>query len=151
MYQGGFLKKHFQLHWCIINTEKLHICMTYSYIYIYMYVVVLVTQLCPTLWDPMDCSPPGSSLQGFLQERILEWVAIPFPGGGGLLPTQESKPGLLHCRQVLYHLSYCQIITTIKLINTSITSHSYHCFGCAIRTVKFYSLSKFQLQLILGI
>ena len=30
----------------------------------------------PTLWDPMDCSPPGSSVHGILQARILEWVAI---------------------------------------------------------------------------
>ena len=33
-------------------------------------------QLCPTLFDPMDCSPPGSSVRGFLQARIPEWVAI---------------------------------------------------------------------------
>ena len=39
---------------------------------------VLVTQSCLTLFDPMDCSPPGSSLHGILQARILEWVAIPF-------------------------------------------------------------------------
>ena len=41
-------------------------------------VVVLVTQLCPTLCDPMDCSPAGSSVQGILQARTLEWVAISF-------------------------------------------------------------------------
>ena len=41
-------------------------------------VKVLVGQLCPTLWDPMDCSSPGSSVHGMLQARILEWVAIPF-------------------------------------------------------------------------
>ena len=33
-------------------------------------------QTCPTLCDPMDCSPPGSSVHGVLQTRILEWVAI---------------------------------------------------------------------------
>ena len=33
-------------------------------------------QLCPTLCDPMDCSPPGSSVHGILQARTLEWVAI---------------------------------------------------------------------------
>ena len=37
----------------------------------------LVTQLCPTLCDPIDCSPPGSSVHGILQARILEWVAVP--------------------------------------------------------------------------
>ena len=37
-----------------------------------------VTQSCPTLCDPMDCSPPGSFVRGILQARILEWVAVSF-------------------------------------------------------------------------
>ena len=41
---------------------------------------VLVTQLCSTLCDPMDCSLPDSSVHEILQARILEWVAIPSPG-----------------------------------------------------------------------
>ena len=41
-------------------------------------------QLCLTLCDPMDCSPPGSSVQGILQARILKWVDIPFSGGSSL-------------------------------------------------------------------
>ena len=40
----------------------------------------LVAPLCPTLCDPMDCSPPGSAVHGILQARILEWVAFPSPG-----------------------------------------------------------------------
>ena len=44
-------------------------------------VKVLVTQLCPTLCDPMDCSSPGSSVHGILQARILESVAISFSRG----------------------------------------------------------------------
>ena len=36
-------------------------------------------QSCPTLGDPMDCSPPGSSVHGILQARILERVACPLP------------------------------------------------------------------------
>ena len=43
-------------------------------------VKVLVSQSCPTLSDPMDCSSPGSSVHGILQARILEWIAIPFSG-----------------------------------------------------------------------
>ena len=46
-----------------------------------MKVKVLITQLCPILFDPMDCSPPGSSMHGILQARILEWVATPFSRG----------------------------------------------------------------------
>ena len=34
-------------------------------------------QLCSTVCDPMDCSPPGASVHGILQARILEWVAMP--------------------------------------------------------------------------
>ena len=46
----------------------------------------------------MDCSPPGSSVHGILQGRILEWVASPSPGD---LPNQGSNLGLSHCRQTL--------------------------------------------------
>ena len=52
-----------------------------------------VAQSCPTLCDPMDCSPPGSSVHGILQARILVWVAISFSRGSSL--TQGSNPGLL--------------------------------------------------------
>ena len=67
------------------------------------YVCVLVTQSCPTLCDPMTCSPPGSSVHGILQARILEWVAIPF---SGIFLTQGLNLSFLHYRQILYHLSH---------------------------------------------
>ena len=41
----------------------------------------LVARSCPTLCNLMDYSPPGSSIHGILQARILQWVAIPFPRG----------------------------------------------------------------------
>ena len=66
-------------------------------------VCVLVSQLCPTLCDPINCSPPGSSVHGILQARVLERVAIPFSKG---LRDLEIDPLLLHCRQILYHLSH---------------------------------------------
>ena len=43
-----------------------------------IYDLVLVAQKCPTLCDPVDHSPPESSIHGILQARILEWVAISF-------------------------------------------------------------------------
>ena len=46
--------------------------------------VCKVTQLCLTLCDPMDYSPPGSSVHGILQARILEWVSISFSRGSSL-------------------------------------------------------------------
>ena len=55
-------------------------------------------QSCPTV-RPERSSPPGSSVSGILQARILEWVAISF--SKGIFPTQGLNPGLLHCRQVL--------------------------------------------------
>ena len=58
-----------------------------------------VAKSSPTLCDSMDCSPPGSSVQGILQARILEWVAIPSPGD---LPNAGIESGLLHCWWVLY-------------------------------------------------
>ena len=60
-----------------------------------------VAQLCPTLCDPMDCSLlhpwdfPGKNT-GVDCHFLLQEIFL----------TQESNPGLLHCRQVLYHLSY---------------------------------------------
>ena len=63
----------------------------------------LVTQSCPTLCDPLDCSPPGSSVRGDSPGRNT--------GAGcqallqGIFPTQGSNPGLLHCRRILYCLS----------------------------------------------
>ena len=59
-----------------------------------MKVKVLVAQLCLTLCNPMDCSPPGSSVHGISQARILEWVAVPF--SRGIFPTQGSNSWLLH-------------------------------------------------------
>ena len=63
-----------------------------------------VVQLCPTLCDPMDCSLPGSSINGIFQARILEWVDISFIQE--IFPTQGLKPGLPNCRQTLYRLSH---------------------------------------------
>ena len=43
--------------------------------------VLAHAQLCPTLCDPMDCNPPGSSVHGILRARILQWVAMPSSRG----------------------------------------------------------------------
>ena len=46
-----------------------------------MKTLCVCAQSCPTLWDPMDCNLPGSSIQRLFQARILEWVAVSSSGG----------------------------------------------------------------------
>ena len=70
-------------------------------------------QSCPTLCDPMDCSPPGSSIHGIFQARVLEWGAIAFSDSGIKinirislvvqwlrihLPLQGTQVGYLVCK-----------------------------------------------------
>ena len=87
--------------------------------------VCVYAQLCPTLCDPLDCSPPGSSVHGNSQTRILEWVAISFSKGysqtrdrtniciAGRFFTTESpgKPGV-RLQLLLSHFSRVRLCAT---------------------------------------
>ena len=55
---------------------------------------MVVAQLCLTLCDPLDCSPPGSSVHGILQGKILEWVAILFSRRSSQPRDQTQSPVL---------------------------------------------------------
>ena len=77
---------------------------------------VLVARSCLTLRDPMDCSPPGSTVHGILQARTLEWAATASSRG---LPDPGLNTALLHCGQILH----CW--TTGKLSGTGKAEH-YH-------------------------
>ena len=59
---------------------------------------------CPTLCNSMDCRPPGSSVHGIVQARILEWVAMPFSRGSSG-PRDQTPGSCISCtdRQTLYH------------------------------------------------
>ena len=61
-----------------------------------------VSQLCPTLCDPVNCSPPGFSVHEILQARILEWVACP-PPGDLLDPGMEPMSLTCPACPVVYH------------------------------------------------
>ena len=52
--------------------------------------VVSVVQLCLTLCDPVDCGPPGPSVHGILQARLLEWIVIPF-ARGSFWPRDQTR------------------------------------------------------------
>ena len=69
-----------------------------------MKVKMLGAQSCLALCDLLHCSPPGSSVHGVLQTRILEWILQ------GIFPTQGLNPGFLYCRQILYHPSHQGIV-----------------------------------------
>ena len=98
-----YLRCYFMLfcsHW---ETER---CATCPQVYVYMCVCVcFVIQSRLTLCDPMDCSPPGSSLcpwDSLGKNTSVDCHALL----QGILPTQGSNPGLLSCRWILYHLSH---------------------------------------------
>ena len=61
-------------------------------------------QLCLTLCDPMDCSPPGPSVHGTFLVRIIEWVAISFSRGSSR-PRDQTPVSCVSCigRWILYH------------------------------------------------
>ena len=73
------------------SKSKRKLCMDFGWITVYGIGSCLVTnisflwsevaQSCPTLFNPVDCSPPGSFVHGILQARILEWIAISFSRG----------------------------------------------------------------------
>ena len=72
------------------NPQTLHLFSVSAFTYI-LYAKLL--QSCLTLCEPLDCSPPGFSVYGILQARILEWVAMPSSRGSSW--TQGSNPPLL--------------------------------------------------------
>ena len=81
---------------------------------------VLVAQSCPTLCDPMDCSPPGSS---------IHWVGCHFLLQGNI-PTRGLNPGLRHCGQTLYRLSHqvCGLFISSLVLDYNSTSSSARWF-----------------------
>ena len=86
-------------------------------------VMYLVAQLCPTLCNPMDCSPPGSSVHRLSKKKILEWVAIPFSRGSswlrdrtwvsciaGRFLTKSWHSQTKRLLRILVYLTACQIL-----------------------------------------
>ena len=64
----------------------------------------VIAQLCPTVCNPMDCSPPGSSVHG---DSLCKNTGVGCHDFlQRILPTQGLNPGLLHCRRIPYHLSH---------------------------------------------
>ena len=82
-----------------------------------------VAQLCGILCDPMDCSPPGSSVHGISQSRILEWLAIP-SSRGSCQPKDRTRISASPALQVdSLQLRDCGS----PLVSTSNTKHPSRC------------------------
>ena len=82
----------------------------------------LVIHSCLTLWDPMDCSSPGSSVHGdFPRKNTGVGCHALFQG---IFPTQGSNPGLPHCRQILYQLSHKGSLRIMEWVAISFSSGS---------------------------
>ena len=82
----------------------------------------LIAKLYPTFWDPVDCSPPGSSVHGILQAIILEWVAMS-SSRGSPWPRDQTCISCGSCigRQNLYHWATREalyILHTSPLLDT---------------------------------
>ena len=79
---------------CCLTSLSMPVCKSTLRVYVY-------AQSCPVLCDPMDWSPPGSSVCGIFQARILEWVAVAFSRESSQPRNQTGSPALQHCRQTL--------------------------------------------------
>ena len=80
-------------------------------------------QSCQTLCNPMDYSPPCSSVHGILQARIMEWIAISFFGGSSI-PRDQTRVSYISCigRQILNHQYHqphahgCELLSGVSLV-----------------------------------
>ena len=75
-------------------------------------------QSCPTLWNPIDGSPPGSPIRGILQERTLEWVAI------SQSPHNNGKESKILLMQIWY-IFYCKGTLLILFIRRPVLQTGY--------------------------
>ena len=107
-------------------------------------------QLCLTLCNPMDYSPPGSSVHGILQARILEWVAVPFSRGSSwpsdwtwvscitgrfftIWATEKShRKTFIPCNNIRTH-AWCSVLS-VNMLRWLSNTLSKWMFGCASRS-----------------
>ena len=75
--------------------ERYIVCFFERYKYIYVCICIR-DQSCLTHWDPKDCSPPVSSIQGVSQERILEWIFISSSTGSSK-PRDKTRVSCVSC------------------------------------------------------
>ena len=95
-----------------VHTSTSSLLMMMIYICIYMYMCAQSFQSCPTLCDPVDHGPPGSSVHEILQARILKWVAISFSRGSSWPRIEPGSPAL-QADQLSYKGSFVFVVFPI--------------------------------------
>ena len=98
--------------------------------------MIMLSRFSLTLCNSRDCSPPGSSVRGILQARILEWVDVSASRGYSQ-PRDQICFSFVSCigRWVLYHLRKPEICWSIKYLGWSLKSCCFFCWsmcGCVI-------------------
>ena len=102
--------------------------------WIWWILCVLVTQSCLSLYHPMDCSPPESSVLGILQARILEWISILFSRGSSW-PRDQTKVSCIAGRfftvwamhlSLPHRISYNLYFSTIERSHQESPNHRVH-------------------------
>ena len=104
----------------------------------------LVPKSCLTLWDPVDCSPPASSVHGISQARILKRVAFPSPGNLPDPGMEPASPALQADSLPLSHWGSPQIILFFScshkgILNFSVLSHEHNTPVCLHLTCGIHS------------
>ena len=106
--------------------------------------------LCLTLWDPMHCSPPGSSVHGILHTRILERVAISFSRGSSQPRDRTWVPYVSYIGKWLRLYSQCicgtlfltELINLMKFCqNSKVKLYLIECFTCHRIILQLWSMS----------
>ena len=116
---------------------------------------VWVTQSCPTLCDPMDYSPPGSSVHGILQERIVEWVAIPFfressrPRDQTWVSCISGRFFTIWATREEYHIVYLKSAKTLSVLTTH-TKVTVWSDGCILINLTVVIISQYILNHQIG-
>ena len=93
--------------------------------------VCVCAQSCPTLCDPIYCSPPSSSLHGVFQGRILEWVAISYSRRSSW-PKDQTYVSCASClgRRILYRYITCLGHFSRSVVSESLQHHGLHRARC---------------------
>ena len=113
-----------------------------------------VTQSCLSFWDTMDCSPPGSSVRGILQARIVDWVAMPSSRGSSQ-PRDQTQVSCTASRfftnwatgEVPFNLNYLLKILYLNMITLGLIASTYEFWGTQFNPQESLTLSCYTARL----